>query len=109
MTVAVRPEDIAVYTEPPTEGAEEFRVYAVLSAGPEHIVQAVRNGTTVAARTFTRPELSPDQPVWLIADTAREPNVYDRVTGERVETRPAPATTPLDSRDARGHQQKVGK
>jgi multiple sugar transport system ATP-binding protein len=83
VTVAVRPEDIAVF-EQPHRGAQEFKVYAVLSAGPEHIVQATRGKETIAARTFTRPNLVPDQPVWLMPDPAKESNVYARSTGERV-------------------------
>ncbi len=77
--VAARPEDITILLEP-EPGAPEFKVYAVLPAGPEAFIQLRRRDRTLVVRESRQIDLRMDQSVWLKIDPS-EINLYDEKTG----------------------------
>jgi len=79
---AIRPENISLHREP-VPGGVEFRIYAVLPAGPEVFVHVVRGETTFVVRMPPGPELQMDQTVWVTVDE-RSVNYYDVETGDLV-------------------------
>ena len=98
--VAIRPEDIRL-APPPDDGGSVFRVYAVLSAGPEVFAHLRCGETTLVVRESHQCTLDMDQPVGVTIDLAAL-NLYDPnsgvllseandTVGERPATIPNPA------------------
>ncbi|MGH7774366.1 MAG: ABC transporter ATP-binding protein [Candidatus Binatia bacterium] len=77
--IAARPEDITILLQP-EPGAPEFKVYAVLPAGPESFVQLRRGKRTLVIRETRQMDLRMDQTVWLKIDPSTI-NLYDEKTG----------------------------
>lgn len=85
VVLAIRPEDIAVYTEP-TPDTVEFTVYSVLPSGADSTIVARAGEREVTIRV---PGISPikmDDPVWLKFDPSTI-NLYDAATGNLVAIR----------------------
>ena len=80
--VAVRPEDIAVSTEPEPE-ALEFTAYAVLPAGADSTIVAKRNGTEVTIKVMGISTITMDQKIWLKFDP-NTLNLYDKTSGNLI-------------------------
>jgi len=80
--VAVRPEDIAVSTEPDPE-ALEFTAYAVLPAGADSTIVAKRNGTEVTIKVMGISTITMDQKIWLKFDP-NTLNLYDKTSGNLI-------------------------
>ncbi|NIS82745.1 MAG: ATP-binding cassette domain-containing protein [Anaerolineales bacterium] len=80
VVVAVRPEDIILSLEP-EDDAVEFRVYAVLPAGPEMIIHTHRDDTTLVIRETRQLSLKMDQSVWIRIDPTSI-NLYDQDSEE---------------------------
>jgi len=80
--VAVRPEDIAVSTEPESE-ALEFTAYAVLPAGADSTIVAKRNGTEVTIKVMGISTITMDQKIWLKFDP-NTLNLYDKKSGNLI-------------------------
>jgi multiple sugar transport system ATP-binding protein len=81
--VAVRPEDVILSLEQ-KDGFVEFRIYAVLPAGPETIIHAQREDTTLVIRETRQLSLKMDQSVWIRIDPASI-NLYDKESEELIE------------------------
>jgi ABC-type sugar transport system ATPase subunit len=79
VTVTVRPENIHLFQEPAPDTVE-FKVYAVLPAGPEVYIQARRGARTLMIRENHQLDLKMDQPVWIQIDTSAL-NFFDRENG----------------------------
>lgn len=80
--VAVRPEDIAVLTEPEPD-ALEFVAYAVLPAGADTTIVARRGRTEITIKVMGISKISMDQKIWLKCDPENL-NLYDKKTGDLV-------------------------
>lgn len=80
--VAVRPEDIAVLTEP-EQDALEFVAYAVLPAGADSTIVAKRNGTEVTIKVMGISKITMDQKIWLKFDPDTL-NLYDKESGNLI-------------------------
>jgi multiple sugar transport system ATP-binding protein len=80
--VAVRPEDIAVFTtaEP---GAVECTAYSVLPAGADSTIVARRGGTEITVKVMGISKVRMDQKIWLKFD-AETLNLYDKESGNLV-------------------------
>jgi ABC-type sugar transport system ATPase subunit len=83
VVVAVRPEDVILSLEP-EDNSVEFYVYAVLPAGPEMIIHAQREDTTLVIRETRQLSLKMDQSVWIRIDPASI-NLFDKESGELIE------------------------
>lgn len=77
--IAARPEDFTILLEP-EPGAPEFKVYAVLPAGPESFVQLRRGYRTLVVRETRQIDLTMDQALWLKLDPSAI-NLYDESSG----------------------------
>lgn len=95
--VGIRPESISISLEP-APGAVEFRVYSVLPAGAEQIVNARREHVSLTLRE-TRPlRIEPDHPIWL-SFTPATFNLYDPSTSRLFSTsQSGPDTQPSAAR-----------
>jgi len=80
--VAVRPEDIAVSTEP-EPGAEEFVAYAVLPAGADSTIVAQRGKTEITIRVMGISKINMDEKIWLKFNPETL-NLYDKASGNLV-------------------------
>ena len=80
--VAVRPEDIVVFTEPEPDSLE-FIVYSVLPAGADTTIVAQRGETEITIKVMGISKIAMDQKIWLnfVPDTL---NLYDKKTGNLV-------------------------
>lgn len=83
IVAAIRPESISLHIEHAPQ-AVEFKVYAVLPAGPEVFVHVVRGDTTLVIRMPPGLQLEMDQTVWITVDPSAV-NYYDVGTGQLVE------------------------
>ena len=74
--VAVRPEDIGVFTEPEPD-AVEFIAYSVLPAGADSTIVAQRGETEITVKVMGISKINMDEKVWLkfAPDTL---NLYDK-------------------------------
>ena len=81
--VAVRPEDVILSLKP-EDNSVEFRIYAVLPAGPETIIHAQYEDTTLVIREMRQLTLKMDQSIWIRIDPATI-NLYDKGNGELME------------------------
>ena len=77
--VAARPEDVTILLEPDAD-AVEFKVYAVLPAGPETLVEVRRQNRTLTIREARQIDLKMDQAVWLKIEPSVV-NLYDETSG----------------------------
>lgn len=80
--VAVRPEDIAVFTQPEPE-AVEFTAYSVLPAGADSTIVARRADTEVTVKVMGISKLTMDQRIWLKFDV-ESLNLYNKESGNLV-------------------------
>jgi multiple sugar transport system ATP-binding protein len=80
--VAVRPEDIAVSTQP-EPGAVEFTAYSVLPAGADSTIVARRGETEITVKVMGISKIKMDQKIWLKFD-ADTLNLYDKESGNLV-------------------------
>jgi len=80
--VAVRPEDILVLTEPEPD-AVAFTAYAVLPAGADSTIVAMRGKTEITIKVMGISNITMDQKIWLkfIPDTL---NLYDQESGNLI-------------------------
>jgi multiple sugar transport system ATP-binding protein len=74
--VAVRPEDISVFTEPEPDTIE-FTAYSVLPAGADSTIIAKRGKTEITIRVIGISKISMDQKIWLKFDPDTL-NLYDK-------------------------------
>lgn len=74
--IAVRPEDIHVFTEPETDSIE-FMAYSVLPAGADSTIIARRGKTEITIRVIGISKISMDQKIWLKFDPDTL-NLYDK-------------------------------
>ncbi|KPL81670.1 ABC transporter ATP-binding protein [Levilinea saccharolytica] len=82
MVVAVRPEDIAVLTEPELN-AVEFTAYSVLPAGADSTIVAQRGDVEVTVKVMGISKIKMDQKIWLKFDPTSL-NLYDKESGNLV-------------------------
>ena len=82
LVIAARPEDFLIGLRP-EPGLPEFKVYAVLPAGPETFVQLRRGSRTLVVRESGHIDLGMDQSVWLKINPAAV-NLYDEKTGQLI-------------------------
>jgi multiple sugar transport system ATP-binding protein len=80
--VAVRPEDIAVCTQPES-GAIEFTAYSVLPAGADSTIVARRGETEIIVKVMGISKIKMDQKIWLKFDSETL-NLYDKESGNLV-------------------------
>ena len=83
IVAAIRPESISLHVKQASQTVE-FKVYAVLPAGPEVFVHVVRGDTRFVVRMPPGPYLEMDQIVWITVDTDAV-NYYDVETGLLVQ------------------------
>jgi len=77
--VAARPEDVSLLLEPEAD-AVQFRVYAVLPAGPELLIHVQHDDTALVVRETRQLDLQMDQSVWVKIDPSAI-NLYDKASG----------------------------
>jgi multiple sugar transport system ATP-binding protein len=82
--VAVRPEDIAISTEPGPD-AIEFTAYSVLPAGADSTIVAHRGETEITVKVMGISKIQMDQKIWLRFDSDSL-NLYDKESGNLVVT-----------------------
>ena len=80
--VAVRPEDVAISTEPRPD-AIEFIAYSVLPAGADSTIIAHRGETEITVKVMGISKIQMDQKIWLRFDSDSL-NLYDRESGNLV-------------------------
>lgn len=80
--VAVRPEDIAVFTSP-EPGAIEFTAYSVLPAGADSTIVARRSEMEITVKVMGISKIKMDQKIWLKFDSDTL-NLYDKESGNLV-------------------------
>jgi multiple sugar transport system ATP-binding protein len=80
--LALRPEDIYIDTKQKAENIE-CRVYSVLPAGSETLIQLVVNNVQIMAKIIGQIEYEPDQKVW-ISYAEEKINVYEKATGRDI-------------------------
>ena len=82
IVVAVRPEDIAVLTEPELN-AVEFTAYSVLPAGADSTIVAQRGDVEITVKVMGISKIKMDQKIWLKFDPTSL-NLYDKESGNLV-------------------------
>jgi len=82
VVVAVRPEDVAISTEP-APGATEFVAYSVLPSGADSIILARLGTLEVTVRVTGISTIRMDDKVWLKFDPATL-NLYDKESGKLI-------------------------
>jgi multiple sugar transport system ATP-binding protein len=80
--VAVRPEDITIFTEPQPD-AIEFTAYSVLPAGADSTIVAHRGQTEITVKVMGISKVQMDQKIWLRFDSDSL-NLYDKASGNLV-------------------------
>jgi len=85
VVVAVRPEDVAISTEP-VAGAVQFTAYSVLPSGADSTVVAQLGDTEITVRVMGASAINMDDKVWLTFDP-RTLNLYDRESGKLIVAR----------------------
>ena len=81
---AIRPEGISLHTTDASEEDVEFKVYAVLPAGPEVFVHVVRGDVTLVVRMPPGLALEMDERVWVRIDPSGV-NLYDPSTRSLIQ------------------------
>ncbi|MBM3130147.1 MAG: ABC transporter ATP-binding protein [Chloroflexi bacterium] len=82
VVAGIRPEDIRISPEPDPNGIE-FKVYSVLPAGSEIVINAHRGATSVVIRETRDIQLEMDSVIWLQFDS-KKINLYDKQTGSLI-------------------------
>ncbi len=82
VVVAVRPEDIAIFTTP-VPGGVEFSAYSVLPSGADSTIVARLEDSELTIRVMGISKIKMDEKIWLKFDPATL-NLYDKVTGDLV-------------------------
>jgi ABC-type sugar transport system ATPase subunit len=82
VVVAVRPEDVAIFTEP-IPGAVEFTAYSVLPSGADSTIIARLGELELTVRVIGISTINMDDKIWLVFDP-KLLNLYDQESGERV-------------------------
>jgi multiple sugar transport system ATP-binding protein len=82
VVVAVRPEDVAISTEP-VPGAVEMMAYSVLPAGADSTIIARRGDVELTVRVMGISTITMDDKIWLTFDP-QTLNLYDRESGNLV-------------------------
>jgi multiple sugar transport system ATP-binding protein len=85
VVVAVRPEDIAISTEP-VPGAVEFTAYSVLPSGADSTIIARLGGTEITVRVMGISNVEMDDKIWLKFNPDKI-NLYDKESGNLVISR----------------------
>lgn len=82
VVVAIRPEDISIYTEPVPDGVE-FSAYSVLPSGADSTIIANRGEASITVKVIGISKIKMDQKIWLVfkPDTL---NLYDKESGNIV-------------------------
>jgi multiple sugar transport system ATP-binding protein len=84
VVVAVRPEDVAVSTEP-VPGAVEFTAYSVLPSGADSTIVARLGDMEVTVKAAGSSRVRMDDRIWLTFDP-QSSNLYDRQSGRLIGT-----------------------
>ncbi len=79
VVVAVRPEDVAISTQP-VPGAVEFTAYSVLPSGADSTIVARRGDIEITVRVMGISTINMDDKIWLTFDP-QTLNLYDQETG----------------------------
>jgi len=82
VVVAVRPEDIAISTEP-VPGSVEFTAYSVLPSGADSTIIAQLGKLEITVRVMGISTISIDEKIWLTFDSQML-NLYDQGSGNLV-------------------------
>ncbi len=82
VVLAVRPEDIAITTQPVPD-AVEFSAYSVLPAGADTTIVARRGSTELNVREMGISRIRMDEKIWLRFDPASL-NLYDKATSKLI-------------------------
>ncbi len=82
VVLAVRPEDIAITTQPVPD-AVEFSAYSVLPAGADTTIVARRGSTELNVREMGISRIKMDEKIWLRFDPASL-NLYDKATSKLI-------------------------
>jgi multiple sugar transport system ATP-binding protein len=82
VVVAVRPEDIAISTEP-VPGAVEFTAYSILPSGADSTIMARLGGTEITVREMGISKIEMDDKIWLKFDPDTL-NLYDKESGKLI-------------------------
>jgi multiple sugar transport system ATP-binding protein len=85
VVVAVRPEDIAISTEP-VPGAVEMTAYSVLPSGADSTIIARLGDTEITVRMMGISTITMDDKIWLTFDP-QTLNLYDQESGNLVAPR----------------------
>jgi multiple sugar transport system ATP-binding protein len=79
VVVAVRPEDVAISTEP-APGAVAFNAYSVLPSGADSTIVARLGETEITVKVMGISKIKMDDRIWLRFDPATL-NLYDKASG----------------------------
>jgi ABC-type sugar transport system ATPase subunit len=82
VVVAVRPEDVAISTEP-VQGAVEMTAYSVLPSGADSTIIARRGRTEMTVRVMGISTITMDDKIWLTFDP-QSLNLYDQESGSLI-------------------------
>jgi len=82
VVVAVRPEDVAISTEP-VAGAVEMTAYSVLPSGADSTIIARLGDTEITVRVMGISTITMDDKIWLTFDP-QTLNLYDQENGRLV-------------------------
>jgi ABC-type sugar transport system ATPase subunit len=82
VVVAVRPEDVAISTEP-VPGSVEFTAYSVLPSGADSTIIAQLGKLEITVRVMGISTISIDEKIWLTFDSQML-NLYDQGSGNLV-------------------------
>ena len=82
VVVGLRPEDIAISTEP-VPGAVEFVAYSVLPSGAESTIVAQRGELDLTVKVMGISKIKMDERIWLSFER-ESTNLYDKSSGDLV-------------------------
>ncbi len=82
MVVGIRPEDIAISTEPVPEGVE-FSAYSILPSGADSTIVARRGAIELTIRVMGISKIKMDEKIWLKFDP-ESLNLYDKQSGNLI-------------------------
>ena len=82
VVVGLRPEDIAISTEP-VPGAEEFVAYSVLPSGADSTIVAQRGDLELTVKVMGISKIKMDERIWLSFER-ESTNLYDKKSGDLV-------------------------
>ena len=91
VVVALRPEDVAISTEP-VPGSVEFTTYSVLPSGADSTIVARREDIEITVRVMGISTINMDDKIWLTFDP-QTLNLYDQESGNLLLKRGMMSTT----------------